>query len=206
MLGPDAPIVDKLRVFFNHPFFIEVHAKKIQLALDSIAFAERSATSLVFSAHSIPLPMSSTCEYVSQLFEACRLVADAIDTKRWQLAYQSRSGPPSVPWLEPDISTVLRALRSQGDKNVVISPIGFVSDHMEVIYDLDTEAKQLSQDIGLHMVRASTPGHDPLFIAMLGDLVEERLSDQPHRKAIGRMIASHDVCPPNCCNSHGRSL
>jgi ferrochelatase len=118
---------------------------------------------------------------------------------RWQLVFQSRSGRPEDPWLEPDILDHLRSLAAGGARRVVVMPIGFLSDHMEVLYDLDHEAKQLADTLSIQMVRAATVGTHPLFIRMIRELVEERTSGEPERAAIGHYRASPDVCPRDCC-------
>src|SRR5690606_20758559 len=153
-VGEGAPQVEKLRVFYNHPGYIEPVVEHVRTAFDQIPEDRRSSASLLFSAHSIPLGMADTCRYVEQLREACRLVADGCQHANWQLVYQSRSGPPSQPWLEPDILDVLRELAASGQRDVVVMPIGFISDHMEVLYDLDTEARQLAEELGINVVRA----------------------------------------------------
>jgi ferrochelatase len=136
----------------------------------------------------------------SRAEESCRLIAAALDeTIDWKLVYQSRSGPPSQPWTGPDVLDHLREQKEQGVTGVVISPVGFVSDHMEVLFDLDVEAKDLCAELALPMVRAATPGNDPLFVSMLAELIEERLTDAPVRRAIGTFGPNHDVCPEGCC-------
>lgn len=199
-VGAGAPQVDKLRVFFNHPGFIEPMIERTQEALEQIPAERRSAAGLCFTAHSIPLSMSDNCKYVAQLNEACRLVAEGVGQRDWRLIYQSRSGPPNQPWLEPDILDYLRELKSQTQaQDVVVVPIGFTSDHMEVLYDLDTEAQQVASEIGLNLVRAGTVGTHPRFITMIRELIVERMSDNPDRLALGTLGPSHDVCPVDCC-------
>lgn len=199
-IGEGAPEVDKLRAFFNHPRFIRATVDRVQAALDELPQARRLAARLVFTAHSIPSSMASTSPYQSQLLETARLVGQAIAHADWKLVYQSRSGPPSQPWLGPDVGDYLRDIRQRGEvQDVVIAPIGFLSDHMEVLYDLDTEARQLCQDIGLNMVRAATVGTHPEFIVMIRELIQERLLPGSERPALGTMGPSHDVCPADCC-------
>jgi ferrochelatase len=202
--GADAPRVDKVRVFYNHPLFIAANADRVRAAMSTIAAANGpSPAHLAFTAHSIPLTMARHCDYERQLSETCRLVAEAVgfEPGRWQLVYQSRSGRPQDPWLEPDILDHLRELKERGVHNIVIHPIGFLSDHMEVLFDLDEEARQLSNELGLDMVRSATVGVDPQFISMLCDLIRERIGDIPEsdRWACGKYGPSHDVCPENCC-------
>lgn len=198
-VGSRAPRIDKIRVFYNHPGFIEANVDHVRRAFDKIAEAERSSAPLVFSAHSIPVSMAETCDYEKQLGEACRLVATGLGLERWHLAYQSRSGPPHQPWLEPDVGELLEQLREQGHTSVVVSPIGFISDHMEVIYDLDTELKLRCDAVGLTVVRAATPGTHPEFVAMIRELILERMNQSPIRRFLGEHGASHDFCPVDCC-------
>jgi ferrochelatase len=200
-VGPGAPAVEKLRAFFNHPGFIEAVVERFREACDQVPPGQRNAAHVAFTAHSIPLSMAVKCDYKSQLTEASRLVADAVgvSTDRWQLVFQSRSGPPSQPWLEPDIADHLRQLRSQGISDVIVVPIGFISDHMEIIYDLDAEARRCAEEVGLRMVRAKTVGTHPRFVRMVRELVVERITGAVDRPALGSMDAGHDRCPPDCC-------
>jgi ferrochelatase len=198
-VGPDAPQVDKLRVFFNHPGFVAAMADRVREALAAFPTEQRANIPILFTAHSIPLAMAATCQYEQQLQESCRLVAEAVGSANWRLVYQSRSGPPNQPWLEPDVSVALRELAAAGHKNVVIAPIGFISDHMEVLFDLDVEAKQVCDELGMQMSRAGTVGIHPRFVSMIRELIQERLTDHPQRLAVGLMPASHDVCPADCC-------
>jgi ferrochelatase len=198
-VGPQAPQIDKLRVFFNHPGFIGPFAENVRRALRQFPEDARSHVPVLFTAHSIPTSMSDGCKYVAQLEEAARLTAEAAGVTDWKLVYQSRSGPPSQPWLAPDICESVRELHAEGCRRLVIAPIGFISDHMEVLYDLDTEAATLCQELGIEMVRAATVGTAPEFIAMVRDLIAERAGMIPDRVAIGRLPASHDVCPLDCC-------
>ena len=146
--------------------------------------------------------MAGGCHYEAQLNEASRLVADMIGWTNWRLVYQSRSGPPTQPWLEPDICDYLQQVHDERIvEQVVIVPIGFVSDHMEVLFDLDTEAKKFCEQLNLPVVRAGTVGTHPVFVAALRELIVERMSDSPNRKALGTMGPSHDVCPEDCCLS-----
>lgn len=204
-VGPDAPEVHKLRAFFNHPGFIEPMTERLTAALAKIDAARRSTAHILFTAHSIPLAMAATCNYVSQLEEASRLVAQAAGVDSWRLVYQSRSGPPSQPWLEPDVGDVLREIAAGASStdspraDVVIAPVGFISDHMEVLYDLDVEARQICDELELNLVRAGTVGVHPRFVQMIRELVEERMSNNPQRLSLGEMGPSHDVCPADCC-------
>ncbi len=197
-VGPQAPAVEKLRAFFNHPGFIEVMVERVQAAFEEIAAPRRGAACLVFTAHSIPLVMAENCRYEQQLRETCRLAAAGVGRPDWRLVWQSRSGPPSQPWLEPDICDYLRELRLAGATDAVVVPIGFISDHMEVVYDLDTEARDVCEEIGLNMVRAATAGAHPRFVGMIRELIEERIAGAP-KLAIGDFGPSHDVCAADCC-------
>jgi ferrochelatase len=198
-VGPDAPQVDKLRVFFNHPGFVEPMVEKTAAALTQIPTERRGNAQLLFTAHSIPLGMAATCQYEAQLREASRLVAAGVGRSDWRLVYQSRSGPPTQPWLEPDVGVALKEIAQAGGKDVVVIPIGFISDHMEVLFDLDEEAQNISEQIGLNMVRAPTVGTHPRFVRMIRELVQERLSEDRERLALGNLGPSHDVCPVDCC-------
>jgi ferrochelatase len=198
-VGESAPEVDKLRVFYNHPGFVEPLVELVDAAFERIPEARRADARLVFTAHSLPRSLASTSDYEAQLKETAGLVAFALQRPEWSLVYQSRSGPPSQPWLEPDIVDHLRALAAGGARDAVVAPIGFISDHMEVVYDLDLDAKSRAIEVGLNMVRAATVGTHPRFVRMIRELVEERLSDAPVRQALGTRGPAPDVCPPDCC-------
>jgi ferrochelatase len=200
-VGPAAPEIDKLRVFFNHPGFIDPMVAHSRAAIDQVPAERRGKALLVFTAHSIPLAMAAGCRYEEQLRESCQLVAESLGRKEWHLVYQSRSGPPQQRWLEPDVAEFLRnsdLAMSEKQPYVVIVPIGFMSDHMEVLYDLDTEARQVCDELGISMVRAATVGTHPRFVRMICELIEERTSDSP-RLALGTLGPSHDECPEDCC-------
>ncbi len=199
-VGPTAPPIEKLRLFYNHPGFIETMAERWEEALAALHAEPHDGTATVFTAHSIPLAMANTSPYERQLHEACRLVAEQIGVENWHLAYQSRSGPPSQPWLEPDIAQVLRTLAAAGGiDRVVLVPIGFVSEHMEVVYDLDVEAAALCEELGLDMVRASTVGCHPRFVQMIRELAAERFDPAAPRLAVGPDGPADDDCAPDCC-------
>jgi ferrochelatase len=199
-VGADAPQVDKLRVFFNHPGFIEPMIENVRAALEKVPADRRSSAELIFTAHSIPTAMAANCRYEEQLREACRLVAEGLRRHNWTLVYQSRSGPPQQPWLEPDISGFLQSRHQQSPiRDAVIVPIGFISDHLEVIFDLDTEVRQLCERLAINLVRAATVGTHPRFVRMIRELIEERMSDSAQRLALGELGPNHDVCPENCC-------
>jgi ferrochelatase len=194
-IGPGAPEIDKLRSFYNHPLFIETVADRVRDALG------KTDAQILFTAHSVPSSMASSSKYVEQLEEACRLVSATLNLPSWRLVYQSRSGPPGQPWLDPDIGDALREMPR--GTNVVIAPIGFISDHMEVLYDLDTEARAICDERGLNMSRAATAGAHPKFIAMIGELIRERIG-QCEKRAIGACGPAQDVCAADCCPAPAR--
>lgn len=181
-VGPRAPRIEKLRVFYNHPLFIEAN-------VDHVRAVWKQPAHLVFTAHSIPESMAANCDYAAQLAETGSLSAQALNIENWQLVYQSRSGSPSQPWLGPDVSDHLRALADKGVKEVVVAPIGFVSDHMEVVYDLDYEAQKVARELGINMVRARTAGTHPAFVKMIRELMLERINNE----------VPANVCAPDCC-------
>lgn len=199
--GARAIQIDKIRVFYNHPNFIAVNAQNLRKALEGIPFERRSNAQIAFTAHSLPLAMAKNCAYEDQLLETCGLVASAASSENWKLAFQSRSGAPTVPWLEPDINDYLRELKLKKATDVIVHPIGFISDHQEVIFDLDTQAKATAADLGINLVRAKTVGTDPKFIEMIRELVLERFVQNPARRFSGSRGANHDFCPLDCCLS-----
>ena len=186
--GPTAPEIDKLPPFWRHTGFIWANADRVGAALALIPEERRRAARLVYTAHSIPLSMAANCRYEEQLVEAARRVAERAAHEEWDLVWQSRSGPPTQPWLEPDILDHLRVLAENGVRDVVVSPLGFLSDHMEVMYDLDYEAAARCRDLGINFVRAQTPGTHPAVVAMLAGLIEERQSG-----------SEFPLCAPDCC-------
>jgi protoporphyrin/coproporphyrin ferrochelatase len=159
----------------------------------------RAAVHLAFTAHSIPLAMARQSRYETQLAEAARLVAERVAVIDHALVYQSRSGPPQMPWLEPDVCDHIRALARRGVRDVVVSPIGFVSDHMEILFDLDVEARQAAEQSGVNLVRAQTAGTHPAFVAMIRELIQERLDPAVTRRSLGTYGPGPDVCQPGCC-------
>src|SRR3954454_6403569 len=173
---------DKIRVFYNHPGFVEPMANRVRAALDSLPRDQRDAAEVIFTAHSIPVSMANSSAYERQLREVSRLVAGLAGAARYRLAWQSRSGPPHVPWLEPDILHELEHLYASGVKDVIVVPIGFISDHLEVLFDLDVEAQNRSAELGMNMIRVPTVGTDPVFIAMIRELIEERFHQNPERR------------------------
>ena len=203
-LGEEAPTVDKLRVFYNHPAFIEANVDRLLAALEALPKERRECARVAFSAHSIPDAMAATCDYVAQLEETARLVAEGARHERWQLVYQSRSGPPHVPWVGPDILEHLDALSQINVKDVIVAPIGFISDHMEVVWDLDHEAREHATKLGINLTRAETVGTHPAFVGMIRELIEERLGKTSTRQAVGKRGPAPDVCPPDCCKYQPR--
>lgn len=211
--GPDAPEVDKIRHYFNHPGFIEPFAEAALAAIGQLPPAAAAGAPLVFTAHSVPVSMAAASGpagglYEAQLAEAARLVAGRVreaggGDRPWQLVYQSRSGPPSVPWLGPDVSDHLTELARGGAPGAVLVPIGFTSDHLEVVYDLDLEAVAAARELGLPLARAATPGTHPRFVSMITSLVGERMSGQPDREALGSLGPGTDRCPADCCRPAG---
>jgi ferrochelatase len=212
--GPTAPELHKIRHFFDHPGFIEPQADAVRGAVAAIDPARHATTRLVFTAHSIPTSMARqsgpaalvadlTPEqglYVAELREASRLIAGSGGPGiGWDLVWQSRSGPPSVPWLEPDVNDHLAGLAADGVTDVVVVPVGFVSDHVEVMWDLDHEARETAQRLGLGFARTASPGTDPRFVAMVRELVVERLDPAAPKRALSPLGPSHDTCPLGCC-------
>jgi ferrochelatase len=199
-IGTAAPQIDKLRVFYNHPGFIEPMTERVASALDQVPAERRAAAALIFTAHSIPLAMAHGCRYEAQLREACGLVAQRVGRPEWTLVYQSRSGSPAQPWLEPDVCDHLAQLGQQATvRDVVVVPIGFLSDHVEVIYDLDIEARAVCEHFGIEMVRSLLVGSHPRFVRMIRELILERVDATAPRLTFGDDGSSHDVCPPDCC-------
>lgn len=223
-VGSRSPRLDRLRHYFNHPGFVTPFVDATLTALAALPEERRKAARLVFVTHSIPLAMNDASgrsdattgrAYEAQHRDVAAVVAaevaDASGVVRdHDLVYCSRSGSPSVPWLEPDIGDYLRALRADAQAGerceaVVVVPIGFVSDHMEVVFDLDTEAAEIAEEIGLVMARAATPGVHPRFVAMVRELLLERAAaerGQEHaRDTVGGLPASWDLCPVDCCRN-----
>ena len=199
---PNALEIDKLRVGFNHPGFIEAMSDRVAAALATFPEGERSAIPVLFTAHSLPESMARNSAYVAQLESSCRLVADALEHHRWRLVYQSNNASYGrEPWLGPDVGQALRELRAQGGAAVVVAPIGFVCDHMEVVLDLDVEAAAIARGLGITMVRAATVGTHPAFVSMVRELICERLTPEAPRRALGSLGPSHDRCPVDCCLS-----
>ncbi|MFD5638273.1 ferrochelatase [Streptomyces sp. NPDC127077] len=216
--GLEPPRVDKLRHYFNHPGFVEPMTEGVLRSLAELPADVRQGAHLVFTTHSIPVAAADTSgpveghgdggAYVRQHLDVARLIADAVREETgtdhpWKLVYQSRSGAPHIPWLEPDICDHLEGLHGAGAPAAVMVPIGFVSDHMEVLYDLDTEARAKALELGLPVRRSATVGSDPRFAAAVRELVLERAAAESGlrvtRCALGALGASHDLCPVGCC-------
>ncbi len=193
-----APKLTRVRVYGNHPGFAGAMAGRVREAVDGAHL--RDGVRTLFTAHSVPVPMAAACDYEAQLADAAESVAAAAGLAgETEIVYQSRSGPPQVPWLEPDVSDRLVELGSMGIGSVLVVPLGFVSDHMEVLVDLDTRARSTAARAGITMVRARTVGTHPLFVEALVDLVEETAGLRSDRPAIGRLGPRPDSCTPGCC-------
>lgn len=195
---PEAPKLTRVRVYGNHPGFVGAAAERVRESLES-AHLPRSVHTL-FTAHSLPLAMAAQCDYQAQLADAAETVAaEAGLSGELEVVYQSRSGPPQVPWLVPDVNDRLTELAGQGLRTVLVVPLGFVSDHMEVLVDLDTRARTTAARAGITMVRSRTVGTHPLFVAALADLVSETAGLRADRPATGRLGPHPDACRPDCC-------
>jgi ferrochelatase len=203
-VGADAPRVDKIRPYFNHPGYIGSFAAAASAAAASLPADLAAEFDLIFTAHSIPVGMAAAAgpaggAYQAQLAETARLVAKQAELpKPWWLAYSSRSGPPSQAWLEPDVNDLLAERAAAGSRAAVAVPIGFISDHMEVKFDLDVEAAATARQLGLVYARAATPGTSPMLVSMIADLVAERLDETPPA-ALGALGAWPGACPAGCC-------
>jgi ferrochelatase len=182
--GVQEMVIEKLPNFCDRPEFIEAMADRVRVAMAELPKVEQ----LIFTAHSIPVSMAEASPYLRQLKEASARVAAACGMSNWTLVYQSRSGPPTQPWLAPDICDYLREQHAAGVRSVIICPIGFISDHMEVLYDLDTEARVLCDQLGMKMVRAGTAGAHPRLVSMICDMVLHSPTTE---------ILAH--CEPGCC-------
>lgn len=195
--------IDKVRVFYNHPGYVQPQVELTRGALDELPAEVRAEARLLFTTHSIPLTMARHCDYEAQTAETARLVTQRLATGHpWELVYCSRSGPPQVPWLIPDIGDRIAELAARGVPAVVVVPVGFVSDHMEVIYDLDVEAREAAEEAGVAFARAGTVGTHPRFVGMIAELVRERTDGAP-RRALGTRGPNHDACPVDCCLTPG---
>lgn len=194
-----APEIEKIRCFFNHPGFIDTMVDRIIDVGEKIHSGDVNSTRIIFTAHSIPQAMADQCDYQEQLQDACATVAERFEN-RWDLVYQSRSGPPTQPWLEPDVCDFIKDI-PQHDKNcenLIVVPIGFISDHMEVINDLDDEAQEAAEEAGLKMYRVVTAGTHPVFVATIRELIQERLGTSPV-ETVGNLPPRPVPCRPGCC-------
>ena len=214
--GADLPRLDRLRHYFNHPGFVEPMVDATLAALADVRDVARHDARILFVTHSIPLAMNDSSgpeggAYVAQHLSVAEQITERVRQETGhhydnELVYCSRSGAPHVPWLEPDINDRLEELARLGANAVVVVPIGFVSDHMEVVYDLDTEARATADRLGLEMVRAATAGLDPRFVTMVRDLLLERAAVERGaevvRASVGSLPPSWDVCPAGCCPNH----
>jgi ferrochelatase len=212
-VGPSAPRIDKIGHFFDHPGFIEPFTESTLAALGSLPAGVRRDAPLVFTAHSVPAAMAAASGpggdlYPAQLAEAARLVAARVAAadgreRSWALVYQSRSGPPSVPWLGPDVCDHLAELAADGARGAVLIPVGFISDHLEVVYDLDIEAAQAGERLGLALARAATPGTHPRFVSMITELVRGRAQGggPASPRALGALSPAPGTCQNACCRA-----
>jgi protoporphyrin/coproporphyrin ferrochelatase len=209
--GPRAPELVKLRQFFDHPLFVAANVDAVRAARATLPADVRDRARLVFTAHSVPVaadaaagpPAEGGRRYSRQVGEAARLVAAELGVGEYDVVWQSRSGPPQVPWLEPDIVDHLDALHADGVHAVVVAPVGFVSDHVEVVWDLDTEARGRAEELGMAFARAATAGADPRFAEMVVELVAEHVHDAAPR-ALGTVAAAGctvngAACAVDCC-------
>ncbi|MCP2163784.1 ferrochelatase [Goodfellowiella coeruleoviolacea] len=215
-VGPDAPDLVKLRHFFDHPLFVAAFADGVRAAVATLPEQARQDWRLVFTAHSIPLAADAAAGppeqggnlYSRQVTEAARLVAAELGVDAYDVVWQSRSGPPQVPWLEPDIVDHLDALHEAGVTAVVVCPVGFVSDHLEVVWDLDTEARDRAAELGMAFARSATPNNDPRFAELVVELVREQ-TDGAQARALSTFpligcTANGALCATGCCEQPRR--
>ena len=191
------PRIDKLRVAYNHPGFVGAMVDRVR---EARATAPDGAA-LLFTAHSLPLAMAANADYEAQLDDTCGLVAQGLGEDRWWLAFQSNNARSGDPWLTPTVEDSLASIREAGHRAVLVAPIGFVCDHMEVVLDLDVEARACAEDLGLGYCRAVTVGTHPAYVEMVRELIVERMSAQPARRYLGDRGASPDYCALDCCLS-----
>ncbi len=207
-VGAGAPAVEKLRLYYNHPGWVEPWASSLLTALGTCPVAAPGTkygteADVISTADSIPTSMAATSPYVDHVTEAARLIAESAAVKSWQLAWQSRSGRPGSPWLQPDVCEVIEV---PGSPAVVVAPIGFVCDNMEIVHDLDVEAAEAAVKRGAYFVRAATVSGRPEFVHMVGELVRERLNPGTPRRALGRHGPWPDACPDGHCPGPGDRL
>ena len=191
------PRIDKLRVAYNHPGFIAAMVDRVREARASAPLA----TALLFTAHSLPLAMSARCDYEAQLRDACGLVAQGLGEEHWRLAFQSNNSGSREAWLTPTVEESLASIRRAGHRAVLVAPIGFVCDHMEVVMDLDVEARKCAEELGLDYWRAATAGTHPAYVEMVRELIVERMPAKPERRYLGSRGPSPDYCAVDCCLS-----
>lgn len=215
-VGESAPDLVKLRQFFDHPLFLAAWADAVRAAYEKLPFEQRAAARLVFTAHSVPLSADASAgppeegghRYSRQVAEAATLVAQSIGVREFDVVWQSRSGPSQVPWLEPDIVDHVEQLHTAGTTAVVVAPIGFVSDHLEVVWDLDNEASRRARELGMAFARAATPGTDSRFAELVVELVREHVDNASVRKlsllTAAGCTTNGEVCVPSCCQPPGR--
>ena len=180
-LGDNAPTIDYCDGWHDHPLFIRCWVELIEAAFAKLAPEKKESTPVIFTAHSLPLAMAARSPYVEQLDTSVRMIAEKLNHHRWTLAYQSRSGNPTEPWLKPEIGAAIRQLAKKGVREVIVAPIGFVCDHVEVLYDLDIEAKKTADNLNARMIRASCPNDHPTFIQMIASVTRERLKATENR-------------------------
>ena len=201
-VGSAAPPMYKLRLYYNHPGFIEPMAQRVLEAFAQLPSERRSAARLVFTAHSLPLAFAERSPYCRQLHEACALVAERASRAQWDLAYQSRSPQTTVPWLEPDVVRHVRILAEQEKPNdIVVAPIGFLQENIEVLYELDVRLAELCGELGINLIRTAPIGTHPRFVQMIRELVLERIDPNAPRLALGASGPWPDRCPADCCLS-----
>jgi ferrochelatase len=181
-IGRDPPQIDYCPQWHEHPLFIQTWVEAIEGELAKLTPNERRAVPLIFTAHSLPLPMAGRSPYVEQLQTSARLIAEKVAHPNWSVAYQSRSGGPADSWLEPGIGDTVRAQAARGSKQLIVAPIGFVCDHVEVLYDLDIEAKKIGEDHHLRLLRANCPNDHPTFIRMIADVIESKIQKAEDRE------------------------
>ncbi len=207
-VGSGSPVIDRVRPHHDHPGLIETAADRLTEALAQLPSDRRAGAHLLFSAHSIPVSMAETCAYEEQIVDAAQLVSQIVDPKGrhpWDVVWQSRSGSPQTPWLEPDIGDRITELSTFGTQAIATSPIGFAIENFEIKWDLDIEAANRAQEVGIAFARAQTADNDPRFASMLVDLYEERIFDNPSRRSLGALDLRPDICPKNCCPAPTKS-
>lgn len=200
--------ITRLRPHFDHPGCIETAADRLSEALSSLPEDKRKEARLLFSAHSLPISAAETCSYVEEINEASRLIAERVDpdgNHPWEVVWQSRSGPPQVPWLIPDVCDRIDELAAEGVSAIVVSPVGFIVHNFEIEWDLDVEAAECAANHGIAFARAETIDDDPRFSQMIVDLVKESFSDQPEYLALGNLGIAPAPCPKDCCPAPSHS-